>query len=206
MNFNESLEELRKVSKKRKFDQTVDLIINLKDFDPRRDSLNTFAILPHLSVKKKVAAFLEKPSSHAYSITKGDLEKIAQTDLKKLIREYDFFIANAKLMPFIAQKFGKVLGIAGKMPDPKMGCVLMQENENAIDDIIEKLSKMVKIKAKEASLKIPVGKESMQNKEIAENAQVAIKTVTEALPKKELNIRSVMLKFTMSKPIKIKLK
>lgn len=206
MNFSESLTELRKTNKKRNFDQTVDLIINLKDFDPRRDSLNTFAILPHLSIKKKVAAFLEKPSSHAYSITKNEIEKVTHSDLKKLIREYDFFIANAKLMPLIAQKFGKVLGIAGKMPDPKMGCVLLQENENAIEEIIEKLSKMVKIKAKEASLKIAIGKESMPDKEITDNANIAIKTVTDALPKKEWNIRSIMLKFTMSKPIKVKLK
>ncbi len=206
MNFNESLKELRKVSKKRNFDQTVDLIINLKDFDPRRDSLNTFTLLPHLSIKKKVCGFLEHSSSHVYSVTKTDMEKLTNADIKKLIKEYDFFIANAKLMPSIAQKFGKILGIAGKMPDPKMGCVLLQENEKVIEDLVEKLSKMVKIRAKEASLKIAIGKESMNDKEIADNAQAALKSVIEALPKKELNLRSVMLKFTMSKPIKIKLK
>ncbi|MGB9707860.1 MAG: hypothetical protein ACPLXC_00835 [Candidatus Pacearchaeota archaeon] len=206
MNFSESLTELRKANKKRNFDQTVDLIINLKDFDPRRDSLNTFSILPHLSIKKKVCGFLEHPSSKVYSITKNDIEKLTQSDIKKLIKEYDFFIANAKLMPSIAQKFGKVLGIAGKMPDPKMGCVLLQENEKSIEEIVDKLSKMIKIKAKEASLKIAIGKESMNDKEIADNAQTALKAVIDALPKKELNLRSVMLKFTMSKPIKIKFK
>lgn len=206
MNFSESLIELRKNNKKRNFDQTVDLIINLKDFDIRRDSLNTFVILPHLSIKKKIAAFLEKPSPQVYTITKNDIEKITPSDLKKLVKEYDFFIANTKFMPLIAQKFGKVLGIAGKMPDPKMGCVLLQENEKAIAETIEKVSKTVKIRAKEASLKIAIGKESMSDKEIIENANATIRAVIEALPKKELNLRSIMLKFTMSKPIKIKFK
>jgi len=206
MNLSESLAELRKISKKRNFDQTVDLIINLKDFDPRKDSLNTFAILPHLNLNKKIAAFLENPSPQVYSITKKDIEKITNADLKRLIKEYDFFIANAKLMPIIAQKFGKILGTSGKMPDPKMGGVLLQENEEIIKEVVERLSKTVKIKAKEPSLKIAIGKESMPDQKIIENANIVIKTVIEALPKRELNLRSIMLKFTMSKPVKIKLK
>lgn len=206
MNFSEALEELRKTTEKRKFDQTLDLIINLRDFDPRRDVLNTFAMLPKIGAKKKVCAFLEHSSPLLYTITKNDIDKTTATDIKKLIKEYDFFIASAKLMPLIASKFGKVLGTAGKMPDPKLGCVIMQETEKAIAEAVEKLSRMAKIKAKEASLKIAIGKESQNNADLIENADAVIKATTAALPKKELNIKSVMLKFTMSPPVKVKLK
>lgn len=206
MNFSEALNELRNKTEKRKFNQTLDLIINFKDFDPRRDTLNTFVILPHIATKKKVCAFLEHPSHATYTITKNDIDKTTAADIKKLIREYDFFIASAKLMPLIASKFGKVLGAAGKMPDPKLGCVIMQENDKTISETVERLSKMTRLRTKEASLKVAVGKESMQNNELIENAQTIIKAVINALPKKELNIKSVMLKFTMSPPVKVKLK
>ena len=90
------------------------------------------------------------------------------------------------------------------MPDPEMGGVVMQETESGIKESVTKLSQMVKIRAKEASIKVPIGKESMINEELIENANAIIKAVVPALPKKELNIKSVMFKFTMSKPVKVK--
>ena len=49
------IEELRK--EKRNFLQSVDLIINLKDFDVRKNSLNLFVEVPHIPSEKKVCAF-----------------------------------------------------------------------------------------------------------------------------------------------------
>ena len=205
MQFLQALEELRAKNKKRNFDQTLDLIINLKGFDPRRDNLNTFAILPHETRKKKICAFLEHHSNSVdYAIVKADIDKISADEIKRLAKEYDFFIASAKLMPLVALKFGKTLGIAGKMPDPKMGAVIMQENEEAIKETASKISKMIKVRAKEASIKVPIAKESTHNDKAIENANSILKTVINALPKKELNIKSVMLKFTMSKPVRVK--
>lgn len=205
MNFSKALIELRTKTKKRKFDQTLDLIINLKDFDIKRESLNTFVILPHLNEKKKICAFLEKPSQKIFTIAKNDIEKITKNDIKKLAKEYDFFIANAKIMPLIASKFGKILGSAGKMPDPRLGCIVTQEDEKTISETIERLSKMLKIRTKEVSIKLAIGKESMSDKELEENASTVLKTIINVLPKKELNIKSVMLKFTMSPPIKVEI-
>ncbi|UZE93771.1 MAG: hypothetical protein IB618_03315 [Candidatus Pacearchaeota archaeon] len=205
MNFSEELQELRKKSKKRNFDQTLDLIINLKNFDPRREALSIFVILPNISKKKNICAFLEHPSKTVdYVITKEDIDKISSKDVKKLVKEYDFFIANAKLMPKIASKFGKVLGSAGKMPDPKIGGVLAQETDETISSSIKKISSIVKIRLKEASIKIGIGKESMFDEDLVKNADVALETIIKALPKKEINVRSVLLKFTMSPPVKIK--
>lgn len=205
MNFSEALKKLRKKNKERNFDQTLDLIINLRDFDPKRETINTFIILPNISKKKKICAFLENPSRAVdYVITKDDIKKIGPRDIKKLIREYDFFMANSKLMPEIASKFGKILGVAGKMPDPKIGGILTQEKEDVISAAVKKISSMIKIRAKEASIKIGIGKEGMSDDDLIKNAEIAFKTVVKALPKKELNIRSVLLKFTMSPPVRVK--
>ena len=46
-----ALSELRK-DKERKFDQTLDLIINLQKFDPKKNSINLFVQVPH-KVKDK---------------------------------------------------------------------------------------------------------------------------------------------------------
>ena len=43
----------------------------------------------------------------------------------------------------------------------------------------------------------------MKDLEIAENVSHAYNTIENALSKKKENIRSVMLKFTMTKPVKI---
>lgn len=205
MNFSAAFKELRKKNKERNFDQTLDLIVNLKDFDPRRETVNTFVILPNVRKKRKICAFFENPSKIIdYVITKDDMEKISIRDIKKLVKEYDFFIANAKLMPKIASKFGRILGTAGKMPDPRIGGVLTEEKEETVFSTIKKISNTVKIRTKEASIKVGIGKESMSDNDLIKNAETTLKAIIDALPKKELNVRSVLLKFTMSPPVKVK--
>ncbi|MEM2089535.1 MAG: hypothetical protein QXL88_00355 [Candidatus Pacearchaeota archaeon] len=207
MQFSKTLKELREKSKKRGFDQTLDLIINLKDFDPKRESLSVVVSLPYPFKKKKIAAFLENPiKSDALEkvILKADLEKITPKEIKKLVKKIDFFIANAKLMPLIASKFGKIFGSSGKMPDPTIGCIISQENVETIKNVCEKLNKITKIKIKEASIKMAVGKESMKDEMLLKNLEEAFKTIVEKLPKKELNVKNVMLKFTMSPALKVK--
>jgi len=129
--FVEALKELRKSSEKRKFEQTIDLIINLKNFDIRKESVSLFIPLPHESTSKKICAFLETPSEiFDKVITKPELEKWKdKKKLKGLAKDYSFFVAIAPLMPTIAMLFGKTLGPLGKMPDPKAGGVLMRFNE-----------------------------------------------------------------------------
>ncbi|MBS3073646.1 hypothetical protein J4465_02530 [Candidatus Pacearchaeota archaeon] len=205
MEFLTLIQQLRKQTEKRNFDQTFDLIINLKDFDVRKESLNTSLELPVIPEKKKICAFLENPSSNVdHVITKADVEKLDLKQVKALGNQYDFFIASAKLMPTIAAKFGKVLGVMGKMPDPKIGSVIMQETEDNIKRTVEKLSKTLKIKAKEPSVKLAIGKESMKDEDLAKNASAVYDVIINSLSKREANVRSIMLKFTMGKPVKIK--
>jgi len=206
MNFLKTIEELRK-GKKRNFNQTLDLIITLKDFDPKHETVSTSIEIPYISKRKKICAFLEKPSKIVdYVITKNDIDIISSKEIKNFAKNYDFFISNAKLMPKIASKFGKILGIMGKMPDPKMGCIIIDEKEDVIKRLIEKLSKTIKIRTKEASIKVPIGKEEMSDTELVENASIIVKSIIQALPKKELNVKSILLKFTMTKPIKVEIK
>jgi len=74
MEIKAALVELRK-EKKRKFTQTVDLVMNLKNFDVRKEALNTFIFVPHGS-EKKLAAFFTKRSKLITTITEEDFTKI----------------------------------------------------------------------------------------------------------------------------------
>ena len=62
----QALTELR-TEKKRKFDQTVDLIVNLQKFDVKKNPVNTFISVPHKIKDKKIAG-----TEVALSIASGD--------------------------------------------------------------------------------------------------------------------------------------
>ncbi|MFH0712129.1 MAG: hypothetical protein V1889_03370 [archaeon] len=201
MEIKKALEELRK-GKKRKFVQTLDLIVNLKNFDVRKEALNSFVSVPH-GGEKKLAGFLTKRSKLIDSITEMDFEKFKDLkDIKKLARRYDAFIAVASMMGKIATKFGRVLGPVGKMPSPQAG-IIPKEEDAMIKVMIERMNKSIRVRNKEMAIKLGVGKESMSDDELAENVDAAIQGLEKLLPRGKDNIREVLIKWTMSKPVKI---
>jgi len=204
--FAKTFEELKKNAPKKNFLQTVDLIINLADIDLRKTPISTSVILPHPTKDNKICAFLEHKSALVdKTITKAELmADWPKNEMKKLLRNYDIFISAASLMPTIASKFGRVLGAAGKMPNPKTGGVLMKADDNDIKATAEKLKRTVMIRPKDLSIKMAIGKEDTKTEIIAENAITVYTAVLNALPNRKENIKSLMLKLTMSKPIKLR--
>jgi len=203
--FLKAIGELRKISTKRKFDQTVDLIVNLKGFDVRREAFSLFVQTPFKVKDRRVAGFFEKKSKVIDTIVKEEFPNFKEKkDLKKLAANYDFFFANAKLMPSVATTFGRTLGPVGKMPSPQLG-ILASEEENVLHDAIKKVNNTAKIKVKEPSIKVPIGLESLKDDEIMKNCVAVYHKLIETLPRNKDNIRNVKIKFTMSKPILVEI-
>jgi len=201
----DALVELRK-TEERKFVQTVDFIINLQKFDLKKTPVSILIKIPHKSKDKKVAGFFETKSQYVDTITENEFKDYGEKNkLKHLARKYDFFIAQAKLMPKVATVFGKVLGPSGKMPSPQLG-ILLNADEKAIAEVKEKINTSIKIKLKEASIKLPIGKQNMKDSEIVENAMAIYNELLKHLPKERDNVKNLEIKFTMTKPIKIKIK
>ncbi len=195
-----SLHQLRQ-EKPRKFDQTVELIINLQKFDIKKESVNLFINLPHPVKKRKICGFLTKKNNLLDTLVKSDFERFkGKKEIKKLVKAYDFFIAHASLMPAVATTFGKYLGPAGKMPSPQLG-IVTSEDDATINSVMEKVNQILRVKSKEPSLKVAVGKFSMKDEEIAKNVLQVYNAVINAVSKEK--IKSTLLKLTMSKPIKI---
>jgi large subunit ribosomal protein L1 len=200
-----ALSELRK-GKERKFDQTVDLIINLQKFDIKKNQINLFISVPFRIKEKKICAFFEIKNKDIETITPEQFKKYSDKKaLKKLVKNFDFFIAQASLMPKVATAFGRVLGPAGKMPSPQLG-ILTDINEKEINELREKINNSVKIKIKEPSVKLAIGKQSMKDEEIVENTIMVYNAILKSLLKGKDNIKNIELKFTMTKPYKISVK
>jgi large subunit ribosomal protein L1 len=197
-----ALEELRK-NEERKFNQTVDLIVNLQKFDVKKQSINLFLTVPYKIKDKKIAGFFEVKNKDVETITPSEFKNYEnKKELKKLTKKFDFFIAQANLMPKVATIFGRILGPAGKMPSPQMG-ILMSADEKSIKSLKEKINNSIRIKTKESSVKLAIGKQSMKNDEIIENILAVYNFLMKNLPKGKDNIKNIEIKFTMTKPQKI---
>jgi len=201
----QAISELRKQEKK-KFEQSADLIINLKSFDIKRENVSLFVNLPHKARNLKVCAFLNAKTKLADTLIKSDFDRYkGKKEAKKLAKDYDFFLAHASLMPLVAGTFGKYLGSAGKMPSPQLG-IIVNESDAEIQKVIEKAERTVRVRTKEPCIKVVIGRESMKDEELMNNIEAVYNAVLNALPRKKDNIRNVLIKFTMSKPAKIKIR
>ena len=199
------LSELRK-TKERKFDQTVDLIVNLQKFDVKKSNVNIIVNVPHKVKDKKIAGFLEIKNKDVETITPDEFKKYSdKLKMKHLVSTYDFFIAQASLMPSVATNFGRVLGPTGKMPSPQLG-IILNADEKTVKELKNKINTSIKIKIKEPSIKIPIGKQSMKDEEIIENIMSVYNLLLKTLPRNKENIKNIEIKITMTKPHKIYLK
>jgi large subunit ribosomal protein L1 len=201
----QALAELRK-DKARKFDQSVDLAINLQKFDVKKNQLNFFVSVPHKIKDKKICGFLEIKNDNIDTITRSEFKRYStKQEVKKLARKYDFFIAQSSLMPIVATTFGRALGPTGKMPSPQLG-ILVNVDDKVIKELIERINTSVKVRIKEASVKVSVGKQSMKDDDLIENIITIYNAVLKAMTKGKENIKNAEIKFTMTKPQKIKIK
>ena len=209
-----ALKALAQISPKRNFKQRYDLVINLKDLDMKKpeNHVELFITLPYPTGKKITVGCLVGPELAEQAratckdvITQDQFKTLATGDkkvLKKLANKIDYFIAQATIMPDVAKTFGRVFGPRGKMPNPKAGCVV-PPNAN-LKLLVERLGKTIKVSAKvQPSIKCAVGTEPMTAEQIAENVMAVYKQVVDKLPNEKNNIKNVMLKLTMGKPVKV---
>ncbi len=205
-----ALEEIKKQPQK-KFAQSYDLVINLKDYDVKQAPLDFFAHLPYSKGKKvKVAAFVDQQLADQASKfcdtvirdTDFDRYKEDKKAAKKLAQNHDYFIAQATIMPKIAAVFGKALGARGKMPNPKLGCVV-PPNAN-LEPLVKKLATTVRLSAKKGTnLQCIVGKQDQAEIQVIDNILAVYQTAIKQLPNEAHNIREILLKTTMGKPVKV---
>ena len=206
-----ALGELRKPEVKREFTQSVDLIVKLREIDLKKpeNRLNESVELPNsLDKETKICviaggdlATRAKAGKADLVLARDDLDKLGKDKkaTRKLVSEYDYFIAEAPLMPLVGKTIGPILGPRGKMPTPVP--------PNApIDQIVSSHRKLIRVRVREQPvIQCRIGTEKMPDDKIAENAQAVFSRIEAKLERGAKNIGQVLVKTTMGKPVKVQL-
>ena len=173
---------LIKANAKTKFDETVEIAMNL-GVDPRHADQMVRGVvgLPNGTSKDvRVAVFARGPKADEAKAAGADI--VGAEDLMETIQggtiEFDRCIATPDMMPIVG-RLGKVLGPRNLMPNPKVGTVTM--------DVAEAVQAAkggeVQFKAEKAGVvHAGVGKVSFDEAKLVENIRAFVDAVSKAKP------------------------
>ena len=212
LDIQEGIKEIKNNSKDRKFNEAIDVIINLKNLDLKKteNKVDLFIKLPNgLGKKKKICAFIGPESKDG--VKEADKIILAEELIdyqkdkklaKKLSNEYDYFMAQGDMMAKVAGALGRVFGPRGKMPNPKAGAVFPPKTD--VTPLIKKLKDTIRLQTKDKLIiQTKIGTKKMDDKEIIDNFKSLFNALLHSLPNEKNNIKSVFIKTTMGKPIKV---
>lgn len=190
----------------RKFTQSVELAINFGGIDMGKQAnrLNMEIKLPNGKGKsQKVMIFADDKKITDAAIAAGakvvpsaEMQAIVNDKVKMTELLHHEMLAQPSLMPQIAKMFGQFLGPRNKMPKPLIGVDVTK----AVSDV----NKSVYIRSKGKNLPTAhciVGNESMAIDLLSANIDEVVGAVQKRVGKQ--HVKSVYLKLTMSKPIRI---
>ncbi len=180
-----SLEEavkLVKANAKAKFDETVEVAVNL-GVDPKYadQMVRGVCALPNGSGRTAtVAVFARGPK--AEEAKAAGAEVVGAEDLVEQVQngrmDFDKVIATPDMMPLMG-RLGKVLGPRGLMPNPKVGTVTM-DIKKAVQDA---KGGAVEFRAEKAGvIHAGVGKVSFTEQALAENLRAFLEALVKAKP------------------------
>ena len=172
--------ELLKQMKKSKFDETVELHVNVKE-----KGISGQLVLPHGTGKKITIEIADSSDAKLDALI---------TKIGKGTIDFDVLIATPQVMPKLA-KVARILGPRGLMPNPKNGTIT--DNPK---DMVEKLTKgqiSFKTETQAPIIHASVGKLSFKEQQLKENIDVLLSAIGVQ------KIRSATLASTMSPGIKL---
>ncbi|MDR2544289.1 MAG: 50S ribosomal protein L1 [Methanobrevibacter sp.] len=205
----EAVKKAKEDSKPRNFTQSIDIIVNIKDLDVKKPE-NRFdeeVSLPNGRGKDIKIGFIAdgelavqaKSAGIDLVIDKVGLQEIGKDrkQAKKLANKYDFFVAQADMMPLVGRFLGPVLGPRKKMPKPVPSSI-------KVELLIERLKSTVKVGIKsQATVQTLVGTQDMADDKIAENIESVLATLDQNLEKGRSQIKSMFIKTTMGSVVRV---
>ncbi|MEM3437022.1 MAG: 50S ribosomal protein L1 [Nitrososphaerales archaeon] len=205
----EIIRKARESTKKRNFLQSFELILSLQNIDLKKKefNLNEIVFLPHIFTNPPLIcvfasgdmALKAKNINVDRVIEPEELDKLmlSKRDVRKIAQNYDFFLAEAPLMPKIGKIFGPYLGPKGKMPSP------LPPNA-PIENIVTRYRSATRVRTKnQLTISCKIGDESMDDDKIAENLSTVISFIEKKLPSGSKNIKNIMIKLSMGPVVKL---
>lgn len=203
----EGVDLIKTAAKGRKFDETVELAINL-GVDPRQSDqvVRGVIVLPHgTGAKLRVAVFAKDAKADEAKAAGADI--VGAEDLVEQINNgqinFDRCIATPDMMGLVG-RVAKVLGPRGLMPNPKLGTVT-PDVKKAVEDA---KNGSVEFRAEKAGIvHAGIGKASFDSKKLLENIKALIDAIQKARPAgaKGTYMKKITLTSTMGPGVKIDL-
>src|SRR6187551_3677398 len=196
---NDQLKELvkkaREATPKRNFAQSAEISLVLKDIDVKKGfSVNEIVVLPN-PTKKGSSLCMLATGDMGLRAKKAGVDQVMEPDTldrigtnrreaRKIVRSYDFFLADATLMSSVGRSLGQVLGPKGKMPTPiPYGA--------PIESILNRLRSSVRIRTRnQLNISTKIGDEKMDDTQLYQNANTILALLEKKLPQGDKNIRN----------------
>lgn len=199
--------KLLKAAAKVKFDESVDIAMNL-GVDPKQSDQQVRGVvaMPHgLGKTVRVAVFAKGDKAEAAKKAGADI--VGADDLAEMVQKgemnFDVCIATPDMMAVVG-KVGKILGPRGLMPNPKLGTVT-PDVEKAVKAA---KSGQVEFKLEKAAIiQAGVGRASFTEAQIADNIRAFVTAVNKAKPAgaKGTYIKKLAISSTMGPGIRLDL-
>jgi len=193
--------------KPRKFVETIELQIGLKNYDPQKDKRFSGSIrLPNIP-RPKMAICVIADAHHADLAKQQGLDFVTAEDMKKwnknkkiiknFAKKYDAFLSSEALIKQIPRLLGPGLNKAGKFP------TLVTHNES-LTAKADEVRATIKFQLKKVlCMGVAVGHVSMTEQEIIQNVTMSINFLVSLLKKNWQNVKSLYIKSTMGKPVRL---
>jgi len=192
---------LKSQEKKRKFLETVELQIGLKNYDPQKDKRFSGTVKLKNIPRTKMSVCVLGDQQHcdeakSNNIPCMDAEALKKLNkqkklVKKLAKSYDAFLASESLIKQIPRLLGPGLNKAGKFP------LLLTHQESMLSKVDE-VKATIKFQMKKVlCLCVAVGHIGMTADELAQNVHMAINFLVSLLKKHWQNVRSLHVKSSM---------
>merc|ERR1712006_55079 len=193
--------------KPRKFVETVELQIGLKNYDPQKDKRFSGTVklpyLPRPSMKYCLlgdAQHIDEAQKIGLQTMDVDALKKLKKDkklVKKLAKKYHGFLASESIIKQIPRLLGPGLNKAGKFP------TLVTHGE-PLENKVNEVKSSIKFQLKKVlCLGVAVGNLDMSEKEIYINTQTSVNFLVSLLKKNWQNVRTLYIKTTMGAPYRL---
>ncbi len=201
-----SIEAAMANKKNRNFVQSLEMIINFKGVDFKKNRLNLSLVLPKgkgkpnkiIVVADEVTIYKIKGANVNvdYLLKPDEINNIDIKTVKKIAKDSVFYVM-PQFIPNVAKVWGKILGTRGNTILPIVGDPVK---------LVEAAKHLIRYTSRGKFLptvQLVIGTENMSIDDLYENAMY----ILEELDKRKLrsNIRSIYFKLSMSPPVKVKL-
>ena len=199
--------KLVKSLSKRKFDETVEVAMNLNIDTTKSDQqVRSSVTLPNGTGKTKRILVVTKTKAEEAKTAGADYvgaEEMIEKITKENWFDFDVMVATPEMMVALG-KIGKILGPKGLMPNPKTGTVTTN-----VKDAIENIKKgMIEYRAdKDGNVHTLVGKVSFTEEALVENINAFINEVIKNKPTgvKGTFVKNIVISSTMGPGVKLDL-